>query len=105
MVFAAASSASTIAWICSGSQRAEFGHCDQQGEGGDVGDAGMLVWMAKRSARLAFASIIWRIAASTVAICRSICSDKGAYYNRLPLLSPGKAVRGPKRPAPEARKK
>ena len=40
MVFAAASSASTIALICSGSQRAEFGHCDQQGKGGDVGDAG-----------------------------------------------------------------
>jgi len=41
---------------------------------------GMLVRMAKRSARLAFASIIWRIAASTVAICRSILLlDKGAY--------------------------
>ena len=34
----------------------------------------MLIRMAKRSARLSSASTSWRIAASTVAICRSICS-------------------------------
>src|SRR5258708_21180084 len=35
-----------------------------------VDTPGMLIRMAKRSARLASASTIWRIAASTVAICR-----------------------------------
>jgi hypothetical protein len=38
---------------------------------------GMLVGMAKRSERLASASTNERIAASTVAICRSICSKWG----------------------------
>ena len=38
---------------------------------------GMLIRMAKRSARLTFASIIWRMAASIVkGIWRSICSRR-----------------------------
>ena len=48
-----------------GFEGAELRHCDQQGKGGDVGYAGnVLIRMAKRSARLTFASIIWRTAAS-----------------------------------------
>jgi hypothetical protein len=54
----------------------EFGHFDQQGEGGDVGDVGNAGedGEAIREADVGFDNP--RIAGSTVAICRSICSSR-----------------------------